>query len=262
MLDLSVVDLDDVATALEDHSHYGEWWIDGRTGEVWLRDERDDPSDLEPDAHPEARSIEPLPSGVGYRDMEEFIARVSNRQAAHLLERAIAGRGAFRRFKDALFEFPELRDAWFNFRDTRMRRRAIEFLVNEGLVDQGQADRALSELTDAPVDDGEYLANPRELAAAVAADLRQLYARRLVDVVVYGSQARGDAVPDSDLDLAVILNEVTTPWEELRRMDGILWRHTLRSGVTVSATPISLAAWDEARRPLVRMAKAAGIRAG
>jgi hypothetical protein len=45
-------------------------------------------------------------------------------------------------------------------------------------------------------------------------------------------------------------------------MDQILWRHTLRSGVTVSATPISLRAWTEAQRPLVKPAQAEGVRVG
>ncbi len=140
--------------------------------------------------------------------------------------------------------------------------QVLAALKGEGWVQVRQRGSHRRLVTDPPIDDGGYLADPRELAAAAAADLRQLYGGRLVDVVIYGSQARGEAVPDSDLDLAVILNDFTMPWEELRRMDGILWRHTLRSGITVSATPISRAAWDEARRPLVRTAKAAGIRAG
>jgi hypothetical protein len=45
-------------------------------------------------------------------------------------------------------------------------------------------------------------------------------------------------------------------------MDDILWRHTLDSGVTISATPISRATWAESSRPLVRSAKADGIPIG
>ena len=150
-----------------------------------------------------------------------------------MLERAIAGRGAFRRFKDALFEFPELQEAWFRFSDVRMQRRAIDFLVDEGLVDEAERACALAEQNDPPVGEGPRVADARDVAAAVAADLHGLYGERLVDVVLYGSQARGDAHPDSDVDLAVILDEVASPWEELRRMDDVLWRHTVESGLTV-----------------------------
>lgn len=263
MLDLSAVDLGEIATALEDHSYEGSWWIDAGTGEVWYwQGEDDDDPEFDPDRREGARRIDPLPSGEGYRDMEDFIARVRDRRAVDLLERAIAGRGAFRRFKDTLFEFPELREAWFQFRDTRMQRRAIEFLVDAGLVDEADAERAVADLHDPQVGDESAVADPREVAAAVAVDLRRLYGERLVEVVLYGSQARGDAHPDSDVDLAVILDELRSPWEELRRMDDLLWHHTVKSGLTVSATPISRAAWAEARRPLVRAAKADGIRVG
>ncbi len=263
MLDLSRVDLGDVATALDDHSDFGRWWIDADTGEVWLwSGEAEERADFDPELRPGARSIDPLPSSVGYRDMEDFITRVTDRRAADLLERAIAGRGAFRRFKDTLFEFPELRQAWFEFRDARMQRRAIEFLLDEGLVDEAQTEAVLVGLVDPPVGHGDGSADPREVAKAVAGDLRRLYGSRLVDIVLYGSHARGDAHPDSDVDLAVVLDETSSPWKELRRMDEILWRHTLDSGVTVSATPISLRAWRDAQRPLVKAAQAEGVRVG
>jgi predicted nucleotidyltransferase len=262
MLDLSTVDLDALAMALEDHSYVGGWWIDAQTGEVWYWGEDDDDPAFDPAERGDARRILPLPSREGYGDMEDFVARVPDRRAADLLGRAIAGRGAFRRFKDTLFEYPELRENWFRFSDVRMQRRAIEFLVDEGLVDEAQARRALAEREDPPVGAGVGVADPRQVAAAVAADLRRLYGQRLVEVVLYGSQARGDAHPDSDVDLAVILDQVASPWEELRRMDDTLWRHTLESGFTISATPISRATWAEPRRPLVRSAKADGIPVG
>jgi hypothetical protein len=263
MLDLSTLDLGMIAMALEDHSSEGDWWIDADTGEVWYwRGDDDDDSGFDPVGRDDARRINPLPSGAGHGDMEDFISRVPDRRAVDLLERAIAGRGAFRRFKDTLVEFPELREEWFRFSDARMQRRAIEFLLDEGLVDEAEARRALAERDDPPVGDGSGVADPRVVAAAVAADLHGLYGERLVYVVLYGSQARGDAVPDSDVDLAVILDEVASPWGELRRMDEVLWRHTLESGLTVSAIPISRATWAEARRPLVRAAKAEGVRVG
>ncbi len=261
MLDLSTVDLDEIAEALDDHSDYGRWWIDADTGEVWLwSGDVDDDAEFDPELRPGARAIEPLPSAVGYADMEDFIARVADRRPADLLARAIAGRGAFRRFKDTLFEFPDLRQAWFRFRDVRMRRRAIEFLLDEGLVDPAEAQAALASLDDPPVGEGTNVVDPRRVAEAVAADLRRLYGERLVEVVLYGSHARGDAHPDSDVDLAVVLDDMSSPWEELRLMDEILWRHSFEHGVTVSATPVALRAWSRPDRPLVKAAKAEGVR--
>ena len=54
-------------------------------------------------------------------------------------------RGAFRRFKDELHEeYPDLLPAWYAFRDTRARRRAVQWLADNCLIDDGSADRFLS----------------------------------------------------------------------------------------------------------------------
>ena len=151
MLELTAVDLKSLCEALENHSDYTEWWLDPATGEVepW-------PSDLSAiddleETHPAERDwirVEPLPSHESYEDLVDFTGRVRDPRARDLLERAIAGRGAFRRFKDTLFEFPELRDAWFRFHDARMERRALRWLAEEGLLEEHVTERAIDERPD------------------------------------------------------------------------------------------------------------------
>jgi hypothetical protein len=121
-LDLSAVDLADVALALEDHSEDQTWRFDPVDGTVapFFSSSLEQPGDQS--AADELIAIEPLPSAVGYRDMEDFAVRVRDPQARELLEGALSGRGAFRRFKDLLeLDFPELRGAWFAFHDIRGR---------------------------------------------------------------------------------------------------------------------------------------------
>jgi len=60
--------------------------------------------------------------------MEDFIATVKDEHLVELLEVAINGRGAFRRFKDVLLRYPEERERWFQFKDERMQERALEWL--------------------------------------------------------------------------------------------------------------------------------------
>lgn len=51
--------------------------------------------------------------------MEDFIATMEDEHLAELLEVAIQGKGAFRRFKDVLARYSEEREVWFRFKDER-----------------------------------------------------------------------------------------------------------------------------------------------
>lgn len=94
------------------------------------------------------------------------------------------------------------------------------------------------------------------LVRVVAEDLRVLYGGRLRQVLLFGSWARGDAHPDSDVDLLVVLDEMASPWEELRRMDEVLWRHSYESGRVLSALPVTEEALEAGQDPAVVRAAA------
>jgi hypothetical protein len=149
VLALDAVDLQDLCTALEDNSPEHEWYLDPATGALEFRSAYfDDSSDeWDPDER-DLIAVDPIGSGEAYGDMEDFIDLIEDRRPRELLERAIAGRGAFRRFKDTLFEFPELRETWFRFHDARLRRRAIEWLRRIDLIAENEADSALAMIED------------------------------------------------------------------------------------------------------------------
>ncbi|HEV7468151.1 MAG TPA: nucleotidyltransferase domain-containing protein, partial [Pseudonocardia sp.] len=69
-------------------------------------------------------------------------------------------------------------------------------------------------------------------------DLALLYGDRLQQVLLFGSWARSDAPGEFDLELIVVLADLRSPWEELHRMDELLWRHTERSGLAITAVPV------------------------
>jgi predicted nucleotidyltransferase len=191
--------------------------------------------------------------------MEDFAARVPDTRARDLLLRAIAGRGAFRRFKDTLLEFPEIRQSWFRFHDARMQRRAIVWLEERGFIAPPAAERALA---DRPEPEPPVTANPFDatsLASAVARDLLGVYGDRLKGVVLFGSWARGDAHPESDVDLLVVLDEVLSRRDELARMSDVLWRHSLENDVVVTEIPVSETEYRESDEPLLVRARAEGV---
>ena len=260
MLDLDRVNLGELCSALEDNSPEHEWWLDPLTGELEIRS--DDIESDDGDEHPADRGwiyVEPVGSGEAYGDMGDFVARVPDPRARDLLERAIAGRGAFRRFKDTLFEFPELRTAWFAFHDARMEGRAIEWLADRELIAADAAQRALAEREEAEAPELPRPVDPHAIAAAVAADLRDLYGERLQQVVLFGSWARGDAHPESDIDLLVVLDRVESVWEELRQMDPILWQHSFANDTVVTEVPVSEREFRESDTPLLIRVRAEGV---
>lgn len=72
--------------------------------------------------------IERLPSSVEYGLMAEFATSVRHPHLRELLDVALRGRGAFRRFKDVLADHPAERERWFRLRDGRMREAMVDWL--------------------------------------------------------------------------------------------------------------------------------------
>lgn len=74
----------------------------------------------------------PSPFDVNeYGMMENFCYMQAGSDQIELLN-VINGRGAFRRFKDKLFDM-NLEDAWYKFRDNGYRKVAIDFCEHHGL---------------------------------------------------------------------------------------------------------------------------------
>ena len=187
-LDLSAVNLADLALALEDHSSEQSWRFDPVDGTVapFFGSSLDNPGDQS--VYEDLIAIEPLPSAVGYRDMEDFAARVRDPQARELLQAALSGRAAFRRFKDLLeLDFPELRSAWFAFHNIRAERRAIEWLMERDLVSREAAAQALAQRPDPELAGVPGMLDADAVARRVANDLRRVYRERLKAVHLIGA---------------------------------------------------------------------------
>ncbi len=51
--------------------------------------------------------------------------------------------------------------------------------------------------------------------------LQAIYGVRLQGLILFGSYARGEAAPDSDIDVAVVLDDYARASEEARRIDNV-----------------------------------------
>ena len=136
------VNWDDLEMALT--SNQGEWtcYLNLETGEVRmipvnrLDDDDDGLSEDEIDAGLDAGRlihVEPLGSEVEYRWMAEFTGTVRDARLRDRLEVALDGRGAFRRFKNVLLDFPAERERWFAFRDEQLHAAARDWLGELGI---------------------------------------------------------------------------------------------------------------------------------
>ena len=77
--------------------------------------------------------IDSLGSRPGFRDMAEFLETVADERLATRLDRALGGRGAFRRFKDELADVPDELARFYRYTDDRRRGRARQWLAESGL---------------------------------------------------------------------------------------------------------------------------------
>jgi uncharacterized protein UPF0158 len=134
------VDYEELRFAMEDASYQHQYFLDTETGEVILISEYDDDEEstqrLEAIEEAEPGRYLQVPraeSSDGYQDMQKFIDTVSDKQLQQLLEVAIHGKGAFRRFKDVLARDPAEQQRWFAFQMERLDTRVREWLADEGV---------------------------------------------------------------------------------------------------------------------------------
>ena len=69
--------------------------------------------------------------------------------------------------------------------------------------------------------------------------LLKLYGDKLVDVILFGSYARGDEHEESDIDVAVIIEGNVNPVEEIERINKFIYDLDLKHDVLISVHPIS-----------------------
>ena len=86
-----------------------------------------------------------------------------------------------------------------------------------------------------------------------------LYGSRLRGVVQYGSEARGDAGPDSDIDVLVLLDGPVNHGQELRNCIHATYPLTLEWERPISPLPVDAEEYQAAEWPLYRNAQREGI---
>ena len=86
-----------------------------------------------------------------------------------------------------------------------------------------------------------------------------LYGDRLTQMVLYGSQARGDAHPDSDIDVLVVLKAPVQIGEEIDRTIPIVADLSLQNDVVISCNFMNEERFTNYQGPLLRNIRKEGI---
>ena len=89
--------------------------------------------------------------------------------------------------------------------------------------------------------------------------LKEYYGSRFQGLLLYGSIARGQADPSSDIDLLVLLKQPFDYFDELRRIIELLYPIQLESDWLISAKPVLFHEYDQGRIQLYRNAKKDGV---
>jgi predicted nucleotidyltransferase len=89
--------------------------------------------------------------------------------------------------------------------------------------------------------------------------LSRYYGSRLKGVILYGSVARGEASPASDIDLLILLSPPLDYFTELRQIVDLLYPIQLESEQLISAKPALASDYEVGSISLYRNARREGV---
>ncbi len=89
--------------------------------------------------------------------------------------------------------------------------------------------------------------------------IESLYGKRLVQMVLFGSQARGQADPGSDIDVLVVLGGTVNLGQEIAKTGAITSGLSLKYDVVISCTFISADRYRTGQSPLLLNVRREGL---
>ena len=89
--------------------------------------------------------------------------------------------------------------------------------------------------------------------------LLEEYQDQLDRVILFGSQARQQATPDSDLDVLIVLNDPVNPSKELGRTSQFIAELCLEHNLLISRLFLSRSRFETENSPLLRNIRQEGI---
>lgn len=77
---------------------------------------------------------------------------------------------------------------------------------------------------------------PSNILTQISEGIKQIYGNRVKKIILYGSQARGNARPDSDFDILIVLKSSFNYSEESKRISKFIADICLENSIVISCT--------------------------
>jgi predicted nucleotidyltransferase len=99
----------------------------------------------------------------------------------------------------------------------------------------------------------------RTILTELRRQFEALYGERLVQMMLLGSQTRGDAKPGSDIDVLVVLEDPLHPGDEIERTGAIVAELSLQYAEVISCVFIGANRFRYRHGPLLRNIRREGM---
>ncbi|MGD1702399.1 nucleotidyltransferase domain-containing protein [Dapis sp. BLCC M229] len=99
----------------------------------------------------------------------------------------------------------------------------------------------------------------KEIIAKTRQGLEKIYGEQLERIVLFGSQARGDAKPDSDIDVLIVLKNQFNYSQERNRISVLIADICLEHTVVISCIFTTIQKYQEYENGLFRNIRQEGI---
>ena len=103
------------------------------------------------------------------------------------------------------------------------------------------------------------MAQMEAILRALRSEMARVLGDRLEQILLFGSQARGEARPDSDIDILVVVREDYDYADLIRRTSSIIAALSLRYDVVISRAFVSRERYEREQSPFLLNVRREGI---
>lgn len=99
----------------------------------------------------------------------------------------------------------------------------------------------------------------KPILGEVKQELKKLYKDELIDIILYGSYARGDYDENSDIDLLVVLKNIQAIGNEIDKIVDAIYDINLKYNTLISIVPITYKDYKSINSPLLLNIRQEGV---